>query len=171
MRPEIEYASVHAQVTQQRRPGAAPCTVGKRRRRTQSKRTRTTRDAITPFISVAPHMCKHRMQPPQLCPTASLKSRHVNSMSCLVFSVTEGWMGYLLTLLPSPLSPWEFSPHLASPFLLFPSLLYPSIQIAFLYFLALLYLQHTSLILVYSPHLTEPQAPLLCSLSLPLSLC
>lgn len=73
-------------------------------------------------------------------------------------------MCHPLTLLPSPLSPWEFSPHLASPFLLFPSLLYPSIQIALLYFLALLYLQHSSLILIYSPHLVELQAPLLCSL-------
>ena len=74
-------------------------------------------------------------------------------------------MGYPLTLLPTPLSPWEFSLHLAS-FLLFPSLLYPSIQIALLCFLALFYLQHSSLILIYSPHLIELQAPLLCCLPL-----
>lgn len=93
-------------------------------------------------------------------------------MSCLAFSVRHGWIGYPLTLLASPLSPWQSSPHLASPFLLFPSLLYPSIQIALLYVLALLYLQHSSLILTYSPHLIELQAPLLCSLPiLSISFC
>lgn len=66
----------------------------------------------TPLVSVTPQTLN---QPPQLRPTASLKSQRVTFMSCLLFSVTEGWMGYPLTLLPSPLSPWEFSPHLASP--------------------------------------------------------
>lgn len=49
VRPQPSSASEYAQVTERRRPGAAPCTVGNGR-----GRTRTTCDMVAPFVRWLP---------------------------------------------------------------------------------------------------------------------